>query len=92
MQNHLRELKYALEQEQGQWAQKMTALLLKANEIANQARSQGQPEIISEDIQWIYQEYSKIILEGAIHYQEITELVKQESEQLRPEKNKLQSF
>jgi transposase len=78
--HHLRELKYVFEQEKEEWAQKMTVLLLKANKIADQARSQGQREILPEDIQLIYQEYSKIILEGAAYYQGVLELVKEESE------------
>jgi transposase len=78
--HHLRELKYVFEQEKEEWAQKMTILLLKANKIADQARSQGKRDILSEDIQLIYQEYSKIILEGAVHYQEVSELIKEESE------------
>jgi transposase len=80
--HHLRELKYVFEQEGGEWAQKMTFLLLKANKLAEQARSQGQREIVSQDIQLIYQEYSKIILEGAVYYQKIPELAKQRSEPL----------
>ena len=78
--HHLRELKYVLEQEQAEWAQKMTFLLLKANKITDQARSQGERETILKDIQLIYQEYSKIILEGAAYYQGISELVNQQSE------------
>jgi transposase len=76
----LRELKYVFEQEKAEWAQKMTTLLLKANKIADQARSQGQQKIVPEDIQLIYQEYSQIIFESAAYYQEISERVKEESE------------
>jgi transposase len=79
--HHLRELKYVYEQEKGEWAQKMTMILLKANKIADQARNQGQQKILPEDIQLIYQEYSQIILEGAAYYQGVSELVKEESEQ-----------
>jgi transposase len=84
----LRELKYVFEQEKAEWAQKMTLLLLKANEIANRARGQGQRQIIAEDIQLIYQEYAKIILEGAVHYQGISELIEKANEPLTQEPKK----
>lgn len=79
--HHLRELKYVFEQEKGEWAQKMTTLLLKANKLTDQARNQGEQKMGLEDIEMVRQEYSRIILEGARHYQATTELEIEETAQ-----------
>lgn len=87
--HHLRELKYVFEQEKGEWAKKMEALLLKANKIVEQAKTQGHQELDIKKIQEINQEYSQIVLEGAKCYQGIWELAEQEME--TPDKEGIRS-
>lgn len=78
--HHLRELKYVFEQEKGEWAKKMEALLLRANKVVDQAKTQGQNELDDRIIQQIEQEYAKIILEGVSYYQDRSQFLNLETE------------
>ena len=68
------------EQEKGEWAKKMETLLLRANKVVDQAKTQGQNELDDRIIQQIEQEYAKIILEGVSYYQDRSQFLNLETE------------
>lgn len=89
--HHLRELKYVYEQEKAQWAKEMESLLLKGNKIVNEAKAQGQNELKPEAIQLISQEYTQVILKGALYYQGLSEIAETEKEMNLAEEGQVKS-
>ena len=62
--HHLRELIFAHEEYGQQWAARLKACLLEANEEVRAAKTRGTTELLTERLQYFSERYSRILREG----------------------------